>query len=36
MKLYARGKSAADYQQLYPIPQSEIDRNSNLTQNPGY
>lgn len=32
----ARGKSAADYQQLYPIPQSEIDRNSNLTQNPGY
>lgn len=31
-----RGKSAADYQQLYPIPQSEIDRNSNLTQNPGY
>lgn len=32
----ARGKTAFDYQVLYPIPQSEIDRNPNLTQNDGY
>lgn len=25
-----------DYRALYPIPQSEIAKNSNLTQNPGY
>jgi starch-binding outer membrane protein, SusD/RagB family len=24
------------YQQLYPIPQSDIDKNPNLVQNPGY
>jgi hypothetical protein len=32
----ARGKQAFDYQVLFPIPQSEIDKNSNLKQNPGY
>ena len=32
----SRGKVAFDYQVLYPIPQSEIDRNSNLEQNDGY
>ena len=31
-----RGKPAQDYHVLYPIPQSELDRNSNLEQNPGY
>lgn len=31
-----RGKNASDYQVLYPIPQSEIDRNENLEQNEGY
>lgn len=31
-----RGKSAFDYQVLFPIPQNEIDRNPNLEQNPGY
>jgi len=31
-----RGKIAFDYQVLYPIPQSEIDRNPNLEQNDGY
>jgi hypothetical protein len=31
-----RGKTAADYHVLYPIPQSEIDKNPNLKQNPGY
>ncbi len=32
-----RGHSAAsDHHVLYPIPQNEIDRNSSLTQNPGY
>jgi len=25
-----------DYRTLFPIPQPEIDKNSNLTQNPGY
>jgi hypothetical protein len=25
-----------DHRKLYPIPQSALDRNSNLTQNPGY
>jgi hypothetical protein len=31
-----RGKPAQDHQVLYPIPQTEIERNSNLMQNPGY
>lgn len=32
----ARGKNAQEHQVLYPIPQSEIDKNSNLDQNEGY
>lgn len=32
----ARGKNAEPYHKLYPIPQSEIDANPNLEQNPGY
>ena len=33
----ARGATnAKDYMTLYPIPQSEIDTNPNLKQNPGY
>ncbi|MCL6218983.1 RagB/SusD family nutrient uptake outer membrane protein [Zunongwangia pacifica] len=35
-KALARGKAAQDFQVLFPIPQSEIDKNSNLEQNPGY
>lgn len=35
-KAVARGKAAGDYQVLFPIPQSEIDKNANLEQNPGY
>lgn len=31
-----RGKPAKDYQVRYPIPQTEIERNPNLTQNEGY
>lgn len=31
-----RGLNAQDHQVLYPIPQTEIDKNSNLTQNEGY
>ncbi|WP_300435551.1 RagB/SusD family nutrient uptake outer membrane protein [Christiangramia sp.] len=31
-----RGKPAAPYQVVFPIPQSEIDKNSNLEQNEGY
>lgn len=31
-----RGLAAQDFQVLFPIPQSEIDKNSNLTQNDGY
>lgn len=31
-----RGKVAFDYQVLFPIPQSEIDRNPSLKQNEGY
>lgn len=31
-----RGKTAEDYQYLYPIPQTERDKNSNLIQNEGY
>jgi hypothetical protein len=31
-----RGKVAFDYQVLFPLPQSEIDRNPNLKQNEGY
>lgn len=32
----ARGKPAKDFQVRYPIPQTEIERNDNLTQNEGY
>jgi hypothetical protein len=32
----SRGKVAFDYQVLFPLPQSEIDRNPNLKQNNGY
>ncbi|KQS27795.1 RagB/SusD family nutrient uptake outer membrane protein [Dyadobacter sp. Leaf189] len=32
----ARGKVAFDHQVLFPLPQSEIDRNPNLKQNEGY
>ncbi len=32
----SRGKVAFDYQNLFPIPQSEIDRNPSLKQNEGY
>lgn len=32
----ARGKVAFDHQVLFPLPQSEIDRNPNLKQNDGY
>ena len=32
----ARGKSAQDYHVLFPIPQVELDANSNFVQNPGY
>lgn len=32
----SRGKVAFDHQVLFPIPQSEIDRNPNLKQNEGY
>lgn len=31
-----RGKSAEPHHVLYPIPQTEIERNSNLVQNEGY
>lgn len=31
-----RGINAQDFQVLYPIPQTEIDKNSNLKQNDGY
>ncbi|MBD3630024.1 RagB/SusD family nutrient uptake outer membrane protein [Cyclobacterium sp.] len=31
-----RGKPAMDHQVRYPIPQTEIERNPNLTQNEGY
>ena len=31
-----RGKPAANHQVRYPIPQTEIERNPNLTQNEGY
>lgn len=31
-----RGKPAEDYHVLYPIPQTEIERNPNLVQNEGY
>ncbi|MDX1471576.1 MAG: RagB/SusD family nutrient uptake outer membrane protein, partial [Flavobacteriaceae bacterium] len=31
-----RGHQAADHQVLFPIPQSEVDKNPNLEQNPGY
>ncbi len=32
----AQGKSIKDFNNLLPIPQSEINVNPNLTQNPGY
>lgn len=32
----ARGKNAQDYHVLFPIPQSAMDSNSELVQNPGY
>ncbi|MET0244640.1 MAG: RagB/SusD family nutrient uptake outer membrane protein [Flavitalea sp.] len=32
----ARGTAAKDFHVLYPIPQTEIDKNSNLAQNTGY
>ncbi|MEM8506276.1 MAG: RagB/SusD family nutrient uptake outer membrane protein [Bacteroidota bacterium] len=32
----ARGKNAQEFHRLYPIPQLELDANSNLEQNPGY
>jgi len=32
----ARGKNAEPFRALYPLPQREIDANSNLEQNPGY
>lgn len=32
----ADGYDAKDYQVLYPIPQSAMDENANLKQNPGY
>lgn len=31
-----RGKSAQDYMELYPIPQTEVEANPNCEQNPGY
>ena len=31
-----RGVSAKDHHVLYPIPQSEVDANPNVVQNPGY
>lgn len=31
-----KGGTWSDYKALYPIPQSEIDKDVNLTQNPGY
>jgi hypothetical protein len=30
------GYSISDYQLLWPVPQAELDKNSQLTQNPGY
>lgn len=30
------GYSVSEYQLLWPIPQAELDKNSQLTQNPGY
>lgn len=32
----ARGKVAGDFRVRYPLPQAEIDKNSELKQNPGY
>lgn len=32
----SRGKSAEPFKILYPLPQTEIDANPNLEQNPGY
>ena len=30
------GKVVQEFRRLYPIPQSQLDQNPNLTQNPGY
>ncbi len=30
------GKAVPEFRRLYPIPQSQLDQNPNLTQNPGY
>lgn len=35
-KAVERGKPAKDFHVRYPIPQTEIERNPNLTQNEGY
>ncbi|MBX2921464.1 MAG: RagB/SusD family nutrient uptake outer membrane protein [Chitinophagaceae bacterium] len=35
-KAKERGLAAQDFQVLFPVPQSEIDKNSNLVQNDGY
>ncbi|MGY5851905.1 RagB/SusD family nutrient uptake outer membrane protein [Salegentibacter sp. F14] len=35
-KAIERGKPAQEFQVRYPIPQTEMDRNPNLTQNEGY
>lgn len=32
----ARGKNAQAFHVKFPVPQSEVDANKNLTQNPGY
>jgi hypothetical protein len=36
MNALNRNYNVAEYQLLWQIPQSELDRNPNLTQNPGY
>lgn len=35
-KAQERGKPAQDFHVRFPLPQQELDKNSNLTQNPGY
>lgn len=35
-KVREKGFTAEDYMTVFPIPQSAIDENPNLTQNPGY
>ncbi len=36
LKVRDRNRFWDDKFYLYPIPQTEVDRNSNLIQNPGY